>query len=71
MITPQVPTKNMHHYITCAANSIADLRKTDVYRVLVESNRAEYRLAIALYIKENRPDLVDEVDTVLSECDSQ
>lgn len=62
------PTEDMHHYITCAADSIAQLRKTDVFRVLVETNRSELRARIASYIKENRPDLVREVDEVLAEC---
>lgn len=66
-VTPQVPTKNMEEYIKVAAESIAQLRKVDVYRVLVESNRVEFRQAIASYIKSNRPDLISEVDDVLEE----
>lgn len=64
-VTPQVPSGDMEKYIKVAADSIEQLRKVDVYRVLVESNRAEYRQAIANYIKSKRPDLVAEVDSVL------
>ena len=58
---------DMGLYIKVAADSIGELRKTDVYRVLVESNRAELRMPIAEFIKKNRPDLVQEVDDVLAE----
>lgn len=53
--------------IMVAADTVAELRKVDVYRVLVESNRAEYREALADFIKRHRPDLVVEVDDVLAE----
>lgn len=66
-VTPQVPSGGMEKYITVAADSIQQLRKVDVYRVLVESNRVENRLAIAAYIKANRPDLAAEVDSVLAD----
>ncbi|HJV75086.1 MAG TPA: diguanylate cyclase [Noviherbaspirillum sp.] len=66
-VTPQIPGGDMERFIKVAADSIQKLRKVDVYRVLVESNRAEYRLAIATYIREKRPDLVEEVDSVLEE----
>jgi len=54
-------------YIKCAADSIGELRRTDVFRVLVESNRAELRPALAAFIKLHRPDLAREVDAVLTE----
>lgn len=66
-----MPVKDMEAYIKVAADSIADLRKTDVYRVLVESNRAALRQDIATYIKANRPDLAKEVDDVLAEQDAE
>lgn len=69
-VTPQVPTGDMEKYIKVAADSINELRKADVYRVLVESNRIEFRQGIANYIKENRPDLAEEVDSVLAEEDA-
>lgn len=59
---------DMERYIKVAADSIAELRKTDVFRVLIESNRAQHRQAIASYIKRNRPDLCGEVDEVLEEA---
>lgn len=59
--------KDMELYIKVAADSIEDLRKTDVYRVLVESNRSEFRDDIAAYIKSKRPDLIPEVDAVMAE----
>lgn len=67
-VTPQVPGGDMEKYIKVAADSIDQLRKVDVYRVLVESNRVEFRQAIASYIKSKRPDLVEEVDEVLMEA---
>lgn len=63
----EVPVRDMEQYIKVAADSIEQLRKTDVYRVLVESNRAEFRQDIATYIKANRPDLAREVDDVMAE----
>ncbi|MEM8519050.1 hypothetical protein [Janthinobacterium sp. CAN_S7] len=58
---------DMEQFIKVAANSIGDLRKVDVFRVLVESNRAMHREAIADYIKGARPDLAEEVDDVMEE----
>lgn len=68
-VTPQVPAGDMEKYIKVAADSIGALRKVDVYRVLVESNRTEFRRAIADYIKGKRPDLHDEVDSVMAEAE--
>lgn len=59
--------KDMSQHIQCAADSIDQLRLADVYRVLVESNDDKYRSDIATYIKHHRPDLVEEVDSVMSE----
>lgn len=67
-VTPQVPAGDMEKYIKVAADSIGALRKVDVYRVLIESNRTEFRRAIADYIKGKRPDLNDEVDSVMAEA---
>lgn len=67
-VTPKADVVPVEQYIKVAADSIAELRKVDVYRVLVESNRSELRPAIAQYIKDNRPDLVREVDDVLAEA---
>lgn len=58
---------NMEAYLKVAANSVQELRKVDVYRVLVESNRSEHRSAIAAYIRQERPDLRSEVDDILRE----
>lgn len=68
-VTPQVPAGDMEKYIKVTADSIGALRKGDVYRVLIESNMAEFRCAIARYIKEKRSDLIDEVDSVLAEAE--
>lgn len=59
---------DMEQFIKVAADSIGELRKVDVFRVLVESNRAVHREAIADYIKGARPDLVGEVDEVMEEA---
>jgi len=73
-IEDQAPTAaspadaDMARLIAVAADSIAELRRLDVYRVLVESNRRQHRAAIAAYIKRERPDLADEVDDVLDEA---
>ena len=58
---------NMEACMKVAANSVQELRKVDVYRVLVESNRSEHRSAIAAYIRQERPDLQSEVDEILRE----
>lgn len=66
--TSQTLIGDIEQFIKVAADSIGELRKTDVFRVLVESNRSEFRESIASYIKANRPDLVSEVDAVLYEA---
>jgi hypothetical protein len=58
---------DMQKYILVAADSIDLLRKVDVYRVLVKSNKPELRNELATYIKVNRPDLANEVDDILQE----
>lgn len=62
------PLIDMEPYIKVAADSISDLRKDDVYRVLVESNRVEHQADIAAYIKQERPDLVAEVESVMEDA---
>jgi len=57
----------MERFIKVAADSISTLRKMDVYRVLVESNREEFQLSIADYIRAKRPDLAEEVNVVLKD----
>ncbi len=52
--------------IQSAADSVSKLRRSDVDRVLEESP-AKHRAGLAAYIKQNRPDLADEVDDVLSD----
>ena len=66
-----VAVVDMELYIKVAANSISELRKTDVFRVLIESNRSVHRAAIAAYIKDARPDLVGEVDDVMDEAHAE
>lgn len=62
-----VASEDMTRYIKMAADSIEKLRKSDVYRVLMESNGKAVRPKLANWIKVNRPDLADEVDDCLSE----
>jgi len=50
--------------ITIAADSIRTLRKQDVYRVLDWHPQLD---GLAQWIKEQRPDLAEEVDTVARE----
>jgi hypothetical protein len=65
---PVAAVVNMEPYIKVVADSIAELRRVDVFRVLVESNRLEHQADIAAYIKQERPDLVEEVDAVMQEA---
>lgn len=58
----------MEYAIKIAADSLDQLRKSDVYRVLTE-NPENIRAALATYIKNGRPDLAQEVDEVLQELD--
>lgn len=67
-VTPQLLVGDPERYIKVAADSIQELRRVDVYRVLIESNRSEFRLALADYIKGKRPDLAGEVDAVLADA---
>lgn len=67
--TPQVlSNKSAEDFIKIAADSIQALRKQDVERVLNEAP-AHYKLSLANYIKDNRKDLVDEVNDIQSEAD--
>lgn len=76
-IVPVAPTKpveskvesasshDLEKYIKVAANSIGELRKTDVMRVL-ESNSSVNR-KLANYITQKRPDLAGEVKEVMED----
>lgn len=61
-------SEDMTQYIKAAADSIEKLRKADVYRVLVESNPKSIQGRLAAWIKAKRPDLADEVDSVLEDA---
>ncbi|MFM0608655.1 hypothetical protein PQR05_29415 [Paraburkholderia sediminicola] len=65
------PTVNMENYIKIAADSIAALRRVDVYRVLyalaADNIDGVTRAALAQWIIANRPDLAAEVTTVMDE----
>lgn len=50
--------------IKIAANSINELRKSDVFRVLEQNND---RAMLAAYICDARPDLADEVNEIMAE----
>lgn len=66
-VTPQVASANqLKTFIGIAADSIEQLRKVDVERVLT-SNPIHFQAAIAQHIREKRPDLAAEVDEVLAE----
>ena len=60
----------LEYAIKIAADSLDQLRKSDVYRVLTE-NPENIRAALATYIKNGRPDLAQEVDEVLQELDEE
>lgn len=67
IVTPQLMTKaQFESVIHIAADSIAKLRKADVERVLNETPEP-WRLDMAGRIKEARPDLTEEVDSILEE----
>lgn len=59
------------NYIKVAANTIGELRKVDVYRVLgsihPDNIDGVSRSDLATYISEKRPDLADEVSEVMEE----
>ena len=56
----------LDHMIKIAADSVEQLRKPDVYRVL-DAAPADKVAALARYIANKRPDLADEVGDVMSE----
>lgn len=59
--------EDMKHFIQIAADSVGELRKIDVYRVFDELSNDKLMAPLSAYIKKHRPDLADEVDSVLSE----
>lgn len=61
----QREAENLELFIKVAADSIAELRKVDVMRVL-ESNSMRKR-PLANYICQHRPDLAQEVREVMEE----
>lgn len=66
-VTPQVASaRQLDSIIKIAADSIEQLRKPDVERVLREAP-AHFRVALASHIKEKRKDLADEVKDVMDE----
>lgn len=66
-VTPQIISKkSAEAIISAAADSVGTLRAADVGRVLDETP-VHYKNSMAGYIKENRRDLSDEVDSVLAE----
>jgi len=50
--------------IKIAANSVSELRKADVFRVLEQNDN---RVALAAYISDVRPDLAEEVAEIMEE----
>lgn len=66
-VTPQVLSNAAaERIISAAADSVKTLRKSDVGRVLDETP-AIHKLSMAQYIKDNRRDLAEEVDSVMAE----
>ena len=57
---------NIDTHIQLVADSISEVRKCDVYR-LIETADDSTLMFVVDYIKEHRPDLVDEVDACLGE----
>lgn len=64
-VTPQL-SGNPEKFIKIAADSVKTLRSVDVERVLRETP-APFRGEVAMYVRDNRKDLVDEVNEVLAE----
>lgn len=60
------PTVDYAAMIAIAADSVQNLRKADVFRVLDEA-AAENRQGLAEFIKSNRAELTDEVEDALGE----
>lgn len=56
----------MERLILIAADSIATLRRQDVFRVL-DQNSASVRTELAAYISTSRPDLAEEVAEIMEE----
>lgn len=56
--------------IQVSADSIEELRRCDVFRVL-EWSGAEFREVVAEYIRAHRPDLTGEVGEVLAELSGE
>ncbi len=65
-LSNSTPRRNIRfdQYIKVAADDISVLRKQDVYRVM---DLACSKVGIAKYLKMHRPDLADEIDSVLHE----
>lgn len=63
-------TPNYDTMIKIAADSIEQLRASDVDRVL-EQNDTKHRAGLAAYISEKRPDLAGDVSDVMEELDAK
>lgn len=59
---------NIDTHIKLVADSISEVRKCDVYRLL-ETAEEKDLLYVVNYIKAHRPDLVNEVDECLKELE--
>ncbi len=59
----------MEIYILIAANSIEQLRKQDVYRVIDTYFHNHWIMELCDYIIDNRPDLVCEVGNAYAEIE--
>jgi hypothetical protein len=68
-ITPKMK-KKFDGYILIAANDLASLRKSDVYRVLQEAPRKD-RAALGAYIKQERSDLAEEANDALEDINNE
>ena len=63
-VESEKPAFNGENFIKIAANSVKELRKQDVYRVL-DSNDPKHMDKIADYVRKNRPELSGDVDEAL------
>lgn len=57
----------MEKLITLAGDNIYSLRAMDVYRLLYWYYGTEYYDSLVIFIKNHRPDLIREVDSVDAE----
>lgn len=69
-VTPQVASaRQLESFISIAADSVSELRRSDVDRVL-SGAPVQFRASLAAHIKASRVDLASEVDDVMADLDA-